>query len=298
MNRKIIAIFLLNFILLYPVIFSQNIKFVSANPIAVQEHPGFWGHIGILPLENNLNISMVQANVSLNINAREYVKFSITTLGEYIFYNYNQTKNVTVAIPIDNHIGWIEVINKGDIILKINNQPISYQELILSLEQNEYLRNLIPVPTIDEISLIAFNVSFAGYSNTNLTYSFESLIKRYDKHSNVEIYYTVSTGAVWYGNLTERVEFDVYGLQPDDYYVDFENHENTDFQIMDIDDGKKYRWDWINTNYSFYNPSISYTKSDPRFFEFYGLYIILSSIFVLIVLSSSLMYIFRKKKQK
>ena len=301
MNRKLIALFLLNCILIYSISssFVNNIIYADPIPIVPGIDRKFWRHIGILSLQDNLNISMINAHVNINVDAKEYLKFNIVTSGNYTFYNYNQTENVTVVIPIDNYVyedKRLEGANNGDIILNVDNQLTSYQELILSFEQSEYLKNYISGVTEDEMPVIAFNVSFTGFSNTSIIYSTESAFRRNKKNTYVEIYFLVMTGAIWYGNLTERVEFYVYGLQPDDYnaYIDFPQNQN--FQIMDIDDGKKYQWDWINTD-CLYNPSISYRAIDSRFFEFYGLYIILSSLCVLVVLSSSVIYVFRKKKQ-
>ncbi|MFW9852421.1 MAG: hypothetical protein ACFFDS_05740 [Candidatus Thorarchaeota archaeon] len=302
MNRKLIVLFLLSCMLLYSISSSSVNNIVYADPIPVPPVDSkFWRHIGILTLQDNLNISMIYAYVNINVDTTEYLKFNIVTSGNYTFYNYNQTENVTVVIPIDNFVSSndkrLEGANNGDIILKVDNQLTSYQELILSFKQSEYLKNYIPGVTADEMPVIAFNVSFAGFCNTSIFYSSESAFRRNIKNSYVEIYFLVMTGAIWYGNLTERVDFDVYGLQPDDYNAYVDNPQNHKFQIMDIDDGKKYQWDWINTNY-LYNPSISYRTIDPRFFEFYGLYIILSSLCVLVVLSSSIIYIIKKKKQK
>ncbi len=301
MNRKLNALFLLNCMFFYLISSSLVNNTVFADPMPVPPTDRkFWRHIGILTLHDNLNISMINAQVNINVDAKEYLKFNIVTSGNYTFYNYNQTENVTVVIPIDNfawHDELLEGANNGNIILNVDNQLISYQELNLSLEQSEYLRNYIPGVTADEMPVIAFNVSFTGFCCTNITYSVESTLRRNVRNSYVKIYYLVMTGAIWYGNLTERVEFDVYGLQPDDYNVQDYDPQNSNFHIMNIDGGKKYRWDWINTN-SLYNPSISYYTTDPRFFEFYGLYIILSSLCILVAMSSSLVYIIRKKIQK
>ena len=283
--------FLVVFILLLTVFYSSLNLIPRANPLPVNSgNWKFWRHIGLLPLADS-NISMADANVTLDIDATEYLNFEIITETDYIFYNHNQTVTLTVVIPYDSISNFEGPINDvNDVIdVKVNGDFQEFVEYELNEDQYDYLQNLVYISLPEPTTVIATNITFEGYSNTSLSYSSQTILKRSNHNTYVQIFYLVSTGLVWYGNISETVKFNVCGLQPDsvEYCL-----------VSDIENGKEYLWEWPNDRYDYYvDPTITYTSADPRFFEIFGAYIIIGALTILItVISVAVRYFMRKRR--
>ena len=293
-KRKQLSICIFILILLFPLYGNFSVKHaVKADPVPINSQ--FWRHIGVLPLDTEVNISIAQANVELDIDALVFKTFKIMTVAEYIFYNYNQTSTLTVVLPFDSYNNF-EGANQGTIDLRVDDVPVDYIVVDLSQSQSEYLDSLIGSPMPEIIRVVATNITFSGYTNTTLSYSAYNSFKRQTSGTYVEIIYIVSTGLVWYGNLTEKVEFKVHGIQPDDYQELDHHLYPVECKVSNISDGKSYIWEWIDGGY-FINPSITFTSRDTRYFENYGQYILIGSSILLISLSSSVIYLLKRKRK-
>lgn len=282
--------FLFLFLLLSSFIFiinNSHFRNVQANPIPVNSK--IWKHIGLLPLDQNVNISIVEANVILDIDATTYKKFEVNTTAEYMFFNHNETTTITVILPIDTSSLYAGAIS-SDIDFNVNGIKIDYLILELTDEENENIHYLAR-------TVIATNITFTGFSNTSINYSSFSQFKRNTGSTYVEIYYLVSTGYFWYGNITETVKFNVYGLQPDFYQNNIDNLNTFQCIVNDISNGQSYYWEWINHNLNFvFDPTIFYSSSDPRFMQNYGIYTILGFMMVLAWIAIIITIIIQRKK--
>ncbi len=290
-TNKIKSDSLLILLFLFFITLAINPKLSVANPIPVNSK--LWQHIGILPLDEDVNITMAQANVVLDIDAKTFNRFRIATSADYVFYNHNQTEIFTVVLPFDTSYSYEGAVT-GPVDLRVNDTPLDFIEIELSVDQSDYLDDLISAPTPEIISVIAANVSFTGYSNTTLSYSSFNSFNRKNSATYVRITYYVSTGRVWYGNLTESVEFLVHGLQPD-YYDEWNFDPAIRCQVSNISDGKSYLWEFEYDSYV--TPEISYSSTDTRYFASYGLYILIGASIFVIVLSSLTMKLVKKKQK-
>ena len=262
---------------------------MQANPIPVNSK--IWRHIGLLPLDENVNISIVEANVTLDIDARTYNRFKISTTAEYTFFNHNETSTITVILPIDISSFYTGAIS-SDIDFNVNGVKKDYMIIELTEEESENINHLAG-------TVIASNITFAGFSSTSINYSSFSKFGRNIFLTYVEIFYLVSTGYFWYGNITEFVKFNVYGLQPDSYQNNIDDFNTFQCIVNNIGDGQSYYWEWINHNLNYvYNPIIFYSSPDSRFMQNYGIHTLLGSLIALILIITGIVIIIKRKKKK
>jgi len=144
-----------------------------------------------------------------------------------------------------------------------------------------------PEQEIDrKYAIIRANLS--GYSSTFIHYSFVSTIFGYNPKGvvNIMIIYEVGTARVWDGVITETVEFRVLGKQPH-YYTEYPRlHNNSKLSITDFVNGKSYEWSWEETIIEDPWVFVSYLYDPFAKTNFISIYLLVSSIFVLAILTS------------
>lgn len=165
-------------------------------------------------------------------------------------------------------------------------------DIIFFWEENTSLNPWSDYFSLDDWRFFALcNITFGGYSNTTIRYSFDSSFYAHSK-TGLWLSYDVGTSRAWNGFTTENVEFRVFGRQPDSYSNNSLN-PTTKFTLTDIENGKSYLWTWeaviieensVGIGYAFYK----HTTETPG-------YIFLSALFSLIILKNYPKY---KKKQK
>jgi len=238
----------------------NNTDFVKSNFAPVSTGLG-----GILPKEN-LTLSLVNAEVLFEINALNfpnYLRWNFKS--NYTIFNPDETINVSIAIPFDLST---PIYNYS---LTIDNNPtliydvifIDYANPPLSEIWNKYIENID-----DGRKFFLFNITIPANDSVLISFSCESIeisVKYIIKdYGYCEIIYDVGTARIWNGNITEKVEFEVYGRLPD--YC----HHEEDCIISDLNHvkipffsdycNKCFSWEWNNEIIEYDLVGIGYTS--------------------------------------
>ena len=190
--------------------------------------------------------------------------------------------------------------------LTIDNNPaliydvifIEYENPPISEIWNKYIENID-----DGRKFYLFNITIPASDSVLISFSCETIEKsvRYiiENFGYCEIIYDVGTARVWNGNITEKVEFEVYGCLPD--YC----HHEEDCIISDLNHvkipfiskycNKCYSWEWNNEIIEFNLVGIVYTSLPKN-----NLVLVSLSLFGLgnVIVAIIFIYNFKIKKGK
>lgn len=243
MKEKTRAFFILMMFLSF-IIFIQKNE-VQANEVVVDLN----GYGGLVP-KNDTNLMMSEASVFFEISTITTVtEYRIRFNANYTIFNPNETLNVLVGAPF----AYLTNVFEEDITILANGTAIEYELIhVESYETSpwkEYLDDYI------DRDFFVSNLTFISNTYTILHYSFEYNISQSDFTSSskgyggVEIRYDVGTARAWSGNITETVEFRVYGQQPN-YYSCRGYNSTGSFKkeptLYEIENGIRYIWSWDN----------------------------------------------------
>ena len=211
-----------------------EISYSEANPLWVYQAE--FG--GLIPKEDN-SCSMPNASVLLEIfNPNPNNPFEEEFTGNYTLYNPNNfALNLTIAAPFSSYLFGLS----SNCTIKINGTVIPYD--IIEFQYNETETYIWEDYFIYEKNLIVCNITIPMNKTIILEYKFETLIFSEPPRVKIDYLdfdYDIATAAAWNGTISEIVEFKVHGRQPDSY-SDYNN-----LLIIDISDGKRYIWEWIN----------------------------------------------------
>lgn len=268
----------------------KNTDFVKSNPTPVNTIGG------ILPQEN-LTLSLVNAEVLFEINALNFPKFlSWKFKSNYTLFNPDDTINVTIAIPFYpfNSISNASLTVDNNLTL----YSLEYDTPFNSEIWNKYIENIG-----DERWAFLFNITIPKNNSVLINFSFESIenglrymIKEFGPY---EIIYDVGTSRVWNANITEKVGFKVYGQLPDYCYheedCNVSNIENDKILRFGIEPDKRFIWEWNNEIIEYNLVGIVYTSLPKS-----NLVLISLSLFGLgnVIAAVILIYFFKVKKRE
>ena len=215
-----------------------------------------------LPVEN-CSLIMTNANVSFNIHYPKIFanKVDLSFNGNYTVYNPGESQNMTLIAPFSPDFKNLE----SSCLIKIgeNVTPFSFIEYQIGESPwEQYLDPSIYGMRSNLRKFAVINVTFPENSSIYIEYSFLAYIDYLGSVDGIKIYYDVGTSRAWNGTVTEQVEFNVYGKLPKSYLECDPYSSNCDCSILEIENGKKYVWEWENESilvncvyisYSFYH---------------------------------------------
>ena len=236
--RNSIVLSLLITTLCFPSVFS-NVEANSLNLYATN-------HGMILPY-NNSYLLMPEANVRFTINSTADLKeYLIKFNANYKIFNPNETTSTLIGAPFY----YLDYWGIENLEVLANGTEIDSELFHIEFDENstwfEYLSGS------DQRDIFISNLTFYANTSLILNYSFDYKLpwKIGDiKFSLAEVWYDVGTARAWSGNVTETVEYVVYGHQP--FYYNCSGRDETvrfykDGIIEEIDDGYCYSWSWNN----------------------------------------------------
>lgn len=279
----------LGFIILFSLIgLNQTsfIKFTKANPIPV-DYIG-----GILPKEN-LNLSLVNADVLFKVNTTNFPYYFYSFNSNYTIFNPDEQANVTIAIPF--LMEWREVNNFK---LRVNNLWIPFtHNYSLSTESEIWQEYLDHVDYYGGgyVYFYIFNISIPTNNSVIISCSFDysdkmrstTLTGPYE----FELIYIVGTARIWNGNVTERIEYEVCGRFPDNYTP------QEDCNVSTIEAGKKYTWEWDKEVIEYNYVGISWYDVEEINLEVLIFPLISIGIVSLIIASISIYFLIKKRME-
>ncbi|MFX1269545.1 MAG: hypothetical protein ACFFAK_16410 [Promethearchaeota archaeon] len=272
----------------------NNTDFVKSNFAPVSTGLG-----GILPKEN-LTLSLVNAEVLFEINTLNFPNYlSWNFKSNYTIFNPDETINVSIAIPFNLPA---PIYNYS---LTIDNNPaLIYDAIVINYASNiSEIWNKYIEDINDGRIFYLFNITIPANDSVLISFLCESIeisVKNIIKdYGYCEIIYDVGTARVWNGNITEKVEFKVYGHLPDYCYHEEDciisdlNHAKIPFLSKYYD--KCFSWEWNNETIEYDLVGIGYTSVPEN-----NLFLIILGLFGIGNLSVAMIFIvnFKVKKGK
>jgi hypothetical protein len=195
---------------------------------------------------NNTHLQMPEAHVSHVITSTSDLKeYSIFFDANYTIFNPNETTNFLIGAPFSRYN--ISSINNFQVLA--NGTEIDYELFQIEFDENttwfDYLDGF-------QRNIFVSNLTLTSNSSLILHYSFDyklSWIQDGVKIYSAEVWYDVGTARAWSGNITELVEFTVYGKQPYNPRClgrDEIGWYEKETIITSVENGFNYAWFWEN----------------------------------------------------
>jgi len=200
---------------------------------------------GHLTPVTDVDLNLTNANVLFTIYAKNpksiiFVNFK----GTYTVFNSDNTTSVKIAIKIANSY---TIVNDTLFVFE-NNTSIKYE---LEREPPQY-------KVWAFADWLGFNMTFPSNNYTTLTVQFNSIIDTSDLKF-VDFSYDVESASLWAGNISETVEYIVFGKEPTSY-TQVGGH-SSDFSLLIQEDYTSYKWKWTNERIDESFVGIAYSTS-------------------------------------
>ncbi len=232
-------IFTLGMILIFIFAFSR-VNNISANP--VMPNYDSTGSTGAFSITNN-NCTLTNATIIYKIYSFDKNLFNLTIFANYTIYNPNSLLEATILAPFPDNTwcDWISVFSDNPL------QALDY-EIKSRWDYPEYDQYLSGT----YFSLILqSNITLPENNTFKLCYYIQYQ-KLYLSAKHNELYYWLYTADSWNEISFERIEYQIYGIQPD-YFTDNENME-----IIDHANYTSYIWTWNNQSIDINSVYIGY----------------------------------------
>ncbi len=232
-RQQILSVLIALFLLTNGIVLPLNI---TAPPASL---PNYF--IADIFTRTNTTVCLVNINTMIAIDATDfYNKIGINFDGNYTLYNPENTINLTLILPFSLCID----IQNSTFEASVNETQILF-EVLSNTEENltnagVNLDFLSKFPLHCPITLISFNLTLLENNTYVINYKFNgSIPKPLDLQNLFYMAYYLETARVWKGNLTQRVEFKVFGKLPI-----YSGGIDVDLQISDIQGGQSALFEW------------------------------------------------------
>jgi hypothetical protein len=254
----------------------------------------------IFPNNNNTIIHLLNVSANITLNALDrYNEIGISFIGKYSLFNPDKLTNITIILPLSLCLD-IEHATFG---VSVNDTQVPFEvvsttkENLTSLGVNlesmfrSYLFNFFYNP----ITLIASNLTLMENTTYVVKYQFEGSIPEPLKEKIFYMIYSSEPAKFWKGNATERVEYNIFGGNPQFSIFGQGGPWNGSSQLLDIVGGKKFIYEWINAQEGWIGIGISF--DERGFLTPIDLIVLNASVCVAIIIVIVL-YIRRGKKKQ
>lgn len=252
----------------------------------------------IFPNNNNTIIHLLNVSANITLNALDlFNKIEITFNGIYTLFNPENLTNVTIILPFSLCL-YIENATYG---VSVNDTQIPF-EVVRTSEENltKIGVNIDFLPEFGyflhcPITLITTNLTLMDNNTYVVKYQFEGSIPEPLRYQIFYMIYSSETAKFWKGNATERVEYNVFGGNPQ---FDTIGTYNGSRQVLDIAGGKKHIYEWSNAQEGL---TLIGIRFDEREYDLYGqtlLIIVLNILGYGTITSVIVILIIRRKKKR
>ena len=191
----------------------------------------------------NTTVSLININTMITIDATDfYNKIGIIFDGNYTLFNPEYTTNLTLILPFSLCID----IQNATFEVSVNDTQIPF-EVLSNTEENisipgEHLDFISRFVVHCPITLITSNLTLLENNTYIINFQFSTSIPKPLGFRNLfYMGYYLETARVWKGNLTQRVEFKVFGKLP--RYGTGGEYDGFG-QISDISGGQSALYEW------------------------------------------------------
>ena len=252
----------------------------------------------IFPNNNNTIIHLLNVSVNITLNASDlFNKIGITFNGIYTLFNPENLTKLTIILPFSLCID-VEIATFG---VFVNDTQVPF-EVVRTSEENltDTGVNIDFIPEFGfflhcPITLITTNLTLMENNTYVVKYQFEGSIPEPLRYQIFYMIYSSETAKFWKGNATERVEYKVFGGNPQ---FGTSGLYNGSRQVFDIAGGKKFICEWNNAQEGL---TLIGVRFDERKYELYSptiIIIVLNILAYVAIASVIILWIKRRKKKR
>lgn len=223
---------LIVFILISMFSCNNSIQDVTSNPIYYE----YLTYGALLPQNYSHGIIMQTADVIIDIDAEKLYRYAtIGYLGNYTFYNTNETQSLMIAAPFTSYTSNLSMVEEKTSVT-VDGVQSNFSIIVIEQTEENYTSYLL---NWFYVNLILCNITFQTNTTTNVIYEFIS-VQTSIGYDTTHIDYIVGTANSWENssNIYEEVEFRVTGFQP--------KKHSDNCKVSRIPNGKSYLWKWEN----------------------------------------------------
>jgi len=232
-RQQILSVLIALFLLTNGIVLSINI---TAPPPSLPDQ-----FIADIFPSTNTTVRLINSNTTITIDATDfYNKIGINFDGNYTLFNPENTTNLTLILPLSLCMD----VQNSTFEASVNDTQIPF-EVLSNTEENltstgvnlDFLsRFVVHCP----ITLITSNLTLLENNTYVINYQFNGSIPKPLGFRNLfYMVYYLETARVWKGNLTQRVEFKVFGKLPI-----YSGGIDVDRLISDISGGQSALYEW------------------------------------------------------
>ena len=273
-NKKVVSFYLLlGIIVIISIIFLPTVR---SNPLPAPLET----YVGNTFFLNN-SLYLLDANVKFDVDCTDFRNnISIIFRANYTIYNTNDTKKYVFIAPFA-----FPSLETPNFMVRCNGSLANFTVIDeWDVEEYNYLADYNPM---FPWSLVLCNYTFKQNTTLLLTYQFNRTQPNpvYIGYSEFSVNYILETSKAWNQTMTEKLEFDVWGQQPDSHV------ENC--TIFPYENGTKYLWEWQDEEIDLDYVGITFLKPpDPMI-----LIVILIIILSLIALATTIIILVSIRKR-
>lgn len=243
----------------------------------------------------NTTVRLININTLITINATDfYNEIGINFDGNYTLFNPESTTNLALILPFSLCMD----IQNSTFGVFVNDTQITF-EVLSNTEENltnagVNLDFLSKFPLHCPITLITSNLTLLENTTYIINYQFNgSIPKPLDLQNLFYMAYYLETARVWKGNLTQRVEFKLFGKLP--IYGAVGEYDG-DWQISDIQGGQSVLIEWTKGKVEMIYVGIRYYGSTSE--DIFGIVtmVVLNSLAYIVIISGVVIWLKRRKR--
>ena len=253
----------------------------------------------IFPQNNNTIIQLLNVSVNITLNALDrYNEIGISFNGKYTLFNPNNLTKITIILPFSLCLD-IEHATFG---VSVNDTQVPFE--VVSTPKENLTSTGVNIDLILEIlrflqcsiTLITTNLTLMENNTYLVKYQFEGSIPDPLKYETFYMIYSPETAKFWKGHATERVEYIIFGGNPQFSLFNVPVPYNASWQVLDIVGGKKLICEWNNAQEWLFGIGVSFDERE----YFYGptLIIIVLNILAYVAIASVIVIWIKKRKKK
>ena len=243
----------------------------------------------------NTTVRLININTIITIDATDFSnKIGINFDGNYTLFNPENTTNLTLILPFSLCID----IQNSTFEASVNATQIPF-DVLSNTEENlnstgvnlDFLKDFV---VHCPITLITSNLTLLENNTYIINYQFSGSIPKPLGFRNLfYMAYYLETARVWKGNLTQRVEFKLFGKRPICGTV---GGYDGDWKILDIQGGQSVLLEWNKGKVDTLYVGISYYGSTSD--DVFGIVVIvvLNGLVYIAIISGVVIWLKRRKR--
>lgn len=196
----------------------------------------------ILHLNDSFYLRIDEINIKHHIEVYDLMDhFNISIVGENLIKNF--ADEITLQMFLISSTWFVNQTKPFSLFQNGTLVDYEIRNLVNPEHFNEATYNLITDYSNGVYSFAAFNITFPHNSVTNITYELTGKYEVNNDTDEIHFLYNLASFDMWSGAISETVEYQIIGIQPD-YYRDKSEYYDMECIVTEVPGGKNYRYVW------------------------------------------------------